>query len=135
MSGPDDTQTHYGHLLDHWQAAKEEARHILIDHARQGQTITYGELSASIQTVEIPYHSYAMSGLLRELHREEEAASRPGLATLVVRKSDGLPGPGYFKSLAEAGIPEADFRAYWQTKFEAVCEYWQATDDSAGGVD
>ena len=120
---------HYGFLTESWEAAVREARQILISHARQRLTVTYGELSSLIQTVHIPHNSYAMSGLLRELHRDDVAAQRPGLATLVVRKSDRLPGPGYFAGLEDEGIPEADFVRYWQEKFDEICAYWQNHPD------
>ena len=47
-----------------------------------------------------------VSALCRDLGRSDErrrAEGWPDLACLVVRKSDGLPGEGYFTSLRAAG--------------------------------
>lgn len=118
-------QTHYGHLVENWKVAKEEMRDILIGCARERRTITYGELSAAIQTIQIPPNSYGMSGMLTEISKEDVVAGRKGvLATLVVRKSDGRPGPGYFKSAVERGMNDEMLEAYWQEQFELTCSDW-----------
>lgn len=110
--------------MENWEAARQEMRDILIDCARQRQTITYGELSARMQTIHIPAHSYAMSGMLREIIDVDHRDERGILATLVVRKSDGRPGPGYFKSAIDRGLSDDDLEAYWQSEFNKVCNYW-----------
>lgn len=109
----------YGHLLENWQAAKAEMLDILIQCARECRTITYTELSSLIQAAHLPPYSYGMSGMLTEISRENEAMGKTTLATLVVRKSDGRPGGGYF-----AGIPTDDMEAYWQEQFAQVCQEW-----------
>lgn len=116
----------FGHLTDNWDAVKEEVRDILIDCARQRKTITYGELSSRLTTAHIPAYSYAMSAILGDIIREGEPQEWGVLATLVVRKSDGLPGAGYFKAMSQRGISESDYRTIWQTEFDRVCDYWQA---------
>lgn len=118
-------ETHYGHLIENWKIAKVEMRDILIDCARQRRTITYGELSAAIQSIQIPPNSYGMSGMLTEISKEDIAAGRKGvLATLVVRKSDGRPGPGYFRSAVEKGFDDKMLEDYWQEQFELTCSDW-----------
>lgn len=98
-------------------------RTILIGLARQRQTISYSELSLQMQTLYLSHRGQAMYGMLTDIDREDEAAGRPGLATLVVRKSDGRPGPGYF-----AGIDDIDPETYWLREFDRVCAYWEAQD-------
>lgn len=118
-------ETHYGHLVENWKVATEEMRDILIDCARERRTITYGELSAAIKTIQIPPNSYGMSGMLTEISKEDVKAGRKGvLATLVVRKSDGRPGPGYFRGALERGMSEDMLEAYWQEQFELTCADW-----------
>jgi hypothetical protein len=126
----------YGHLLDHWQAAKAEMRAILIDCAREQRTISYSELSARLQTLHLPPYSYAMVGMLDEIGMENFEEGKAPLPTLVVRKSDGRPGPGYFRksyaryapvSTAEQvrlGVDQADVETFWQEQFARVCEEW-----------
>lgn len=116
-------EKYYGHLWENWQAAVQEAQTLLITLARQRRTITYGELAASLTTISIDAGSYAMTGLLRDVHRLDMANQRPSLATLVVRRSDGRPGPGYFKGLADIE-DEAFNEDYWQAEFERLCTYW-----------
>ncbi len=122
-------ETHFGHLWESWHLGLKEAQDILIDHARQRKTITYGELSGLIQTIHVPHNSYAMTGLLREIHHEDVKYKRPGLATLVVRKSDGRPGAGYFKDMIDAGADQMTMEAYWQARFEEICTYWLEHDE------
>jgi len=118
-------ETRYGHLLEVWEAAKDEVRSILIERARQYETITYGELVQAVQIIHMRPDSYALSGILRELGAEDVAAGRGTLATLVVRKSDGRPGPGYFKDALQRGLSDEDIEAYWQAQFARVCEDWR----------
>jgi hypothetical protein len=113
----------FGHIIENWEAAKTEMRTILVGLAKQRQTIAYSDLSLQVQTIYISHRSQAMYAMLTEIHREDEAQNRPGLATLVVRKSDGRPGPGYF-----TGIEDADWETYWQREFDTVCSYWEAQD-------
>lgn len=128
----DKNEKHYGYLMTHWQEAKQEMRLILIDMAQQGQTITYGELSARITTIHLPPYSYAMSGMLREVCAEDDPAEAGMLATLVVRKSDGRPGPGYFKGMVGRHLEDDDIEAFWQAEFEKVCRFWQGYSSSGG---
>jgi hypothetical protein len=75
-----------------------EVRGLLIEAARAHQTFTYGAL------LNILGHTFTrplMRALCRVLDRIDEvgrAAGEPGLAVLVVRQSDGLPGQGWFVS-------------------------------------
>jgi hypothetical protein len=118
----------FGHPAEDWDAAKAEAKRYLVAKARQHQTVTYSELSLAIQSITIPHYGYMMTGMLNDIHRDDLQFQRPGLATLVVRKSDGLPGPGYFKSERELGIPEGSYKEIWQARFDDVCDYWQNHD-------
>lgn len=107
-----------------WLAALAEVRALLIAQARQGATITYGDLSARLTTVSLPPYSYGLSRLLIDLIKQDEAAGRAPLATLVVRKSDGRPGAGYFKYFLARGEDFEDFEAFWQAQFQRVCAEW-----------
>ncbi|GAB1422617.1 hypothetical protein MASR2M15_28540 [Anaerolineales bacterium] len=116
----------YGHLLENWLAAKQQMREILIQCAQAQQTITYGELSSQITAARIPAHSYGMVAMLSSIVNDDEAEEKGHLATLVVRKSDGRPGPGYYhRALAIGLIDENNLEAYWQAAFEKVCEGWK----------
>lgn len=48
----------------------------------------------------------------------------PSLATLIVRKDSGIPGQGYFVISAAEGDTVNDPEAYWQARFDELCDYW-----------
>ena len=119
--------TRYGHLIEHWQAARREMTEILIRQAQVCEPITYGALSDLVQTVHIPAGSYAMSGMLDEIARENKALGKETLATLVVSKATGRPGVGYFRKglYSATDVPNDLHEDYWLTRLQKVCEDWQ----------
>jgi len=69
-----------------------------------------------------------------------DAQNGPDLASLVVRKSDGLPGEGYFTSLRSAGEydgPSTGMRAeaVVRRRQEAVFAYYAASGTSVESMD
>jgi hypothetical protein len=108
-----------------------EIRALLIEAARQRAPFTYGAL------LNILGHTFTrplMRQLCKVLDRIDEdgrAADEPGLAVLVVRQSDGLPGQGWFVSrthvyddlpLTWEG-PEA--RRYTEARQAKAFDYWR----------
>lgn len=88
-----------------YSAAVEAAVEILRKRARQGQTITYGELSAELaaQGIDsVPPHRGVMTYLLKDvcLHRNEDGRA-PMLSAIVVNKASREPS-GQFSSLARS---------------------------------
>jgi hypothetical protein len=76
---------------------------ILIQAARERRPVTYGQLLAMFER---KVTRITVSALCRDLGRIEGRRAGedwPDLACLVVRKSDGLPGEGYFDSLRREG--------------------------------
>jgi hypothetical protein len=72
---------------------------VLIEAARERRPVTYGQLLAFFGRRVTPI---TVSALCRDLGRvceRIEARGGPDVACLVVRKSDGLPGEGYFACL------------------------------------
>jgi hypothetical protein len=110
-------------LLDaKWDDVREEIRNILIDLARQRQTITYSELAALVQSARLHYHSHIFFQLLIDVGRIEADAGRPILPALVVTKQTGMPGGGYF-TLSE-NVDSGDLRAEWENDLHEVYVYW-----------
>ena len=60
--------------------------------ARQGRTVTYGELMRSFGLS----RGRAISSAIGEVDRAERLAGAPGFAAIVVRKDTGHPGGGFF---------------------------------------
>ena len=72
---------------------------VLIQAAREGRPVTYGQVLAFFGW---KVTQVTVGALCRDLGRVAErrrGEGWPDLACLVVRKSDGLPGEGYFTSL------------------------------------
>lgn len=108
---------------------KEEMRGLMIDTARARSTITYSELAAQMQTARVHYHSFLMAKLLDEIGGEEIQAGRGVLPAVVVRKSSGMPGGGYFRESAQLfgtpqDAPPPELEALWRDDLEAVYAYW-----------
>lgn len=109
-------------------------RALLIEAARQRQTFTYGAL------LNILGHAFTrplMRKLCKVLDRIDEdgrACGEPGLAVLVVRQSDALPGQGWF--VARTGLHEdlppewegPEARRYTEARQAEAFDYWGAHD-------
>jgi hypothetical protein len=108
-----------------WEVVKDEMREILVQFARDKQTVTYSELARMLQTVHMHYHSHIFFRLLIELGNEEEAEERPCLPALVVTKHTGMPGGGFFADIDTELSQEPDaLETYWRTRLEEVFDYY-----------
>lgn len=108
-----------------------EVRDILIGAARQRMPLTYSGLLAVLG------HAFTrplMRQLCKVLDRIDEdgrAAGEPGLAVLVVRQSDGLPGQGWFaaRSTVHDDLPPdwegPQARAYTEARQAEAFDYWK----------
>jgi hypothetical protein len=82
----------------------ERLERVLIQAALEERPVTYGQVLAFFGW---KVTQVTVGALCRDLGRVEErraAEGWPDLACLVVRKSDHLPGEGYFASLRSAGL-------------------------------
>lgn len=104
--------------------AREEMRSILIAHARDRQTITYSGLSLLMQTVHVHYRSPLFMQLLTDVCAEEERQGHGMLCALVVSKTTGIPGGGYFSGMAQMGRDVSEMEASWRAELEQVYDYW-----------
>jgi hypothetical protein len=108
-----------------------EVRGLLIAAARARQPLTYAAL---LDLLGSRFTRPLMRQLCKVLDRIDEdgrACGEPGLAVLVVRQSDGLPGQGWFVS--RAGLyadlplvwegPEA--RRYVEARQAEAFDYWK----------
>ncbi len=112
----------------------DEIRQLLISAAQQRMALTYAQVLGALG------HSFTrplMRHLCKVLDRIDEdgrAAGEPGLAVLVVRQSDGLPGQGWFVSRAaiyddlplDWEGPEA--RTYTKARQAEAFAYWSRHD-------
>jgi hypothetical protein len=89
----------------------------LINAAIAGRTIAYSELGTG--------RGWVGTYLFRIAH-EEDAAGRPPLTSIVVHKTDGLPGAGMLEAMREIEFdrPGESEERVWQRAKQAVFEYW-----------
>ncbi|WP_379923133.1 ribose-phosphate pyrophosphokinase [Erythrobacter sp. R86502] len=109
-----------------------EVRDILISAARQRKTLTYSELLGILGHVFTRPLMRQLCKVLDHIDEDGRALGEPGLAVLVVRQSDGLPGQGWF--VARTPIhddlplewvgPEA--RRYTEARQAQAHDYWMA---------
>jgi hypothetical protein len=108
-----------------WSAVTDEAYHILIECARNRQTITYSELSRLLRSAYVHHRSPLFTRLLIDIGRRNDLAGEPSLPALVVAKLTGMPGGGFFTGLAEEHYGDsAKLESYWREELEKVFEYW-----------
>ncbi len=119
--------TTYGYSIIAWNEAREEMRHILIKRAKLGGTIRYSELTEQIATIDIKPESAALARMLGDISRAEDAAGRGMLSVIVVQKSSGQPGPGFFELAKELGRDTSDTLKCSVDESKKVHAYWSST--------
>jgi hypothetical protein len=111
-----------------------EVRQLLIEAARHRQAFTYGAL---VNILGYSFTRPLMRQLCKVLDRIDEdgrAGGEPGLAVLVVRQSDGLPGQGWFVSRTDIypDLPMewegTEARRYTEARQAEAFDYWSAHD-------
>jgi hypothetical protein len=111
----------------------DELERLLIRAAREARTLTYAEVLAHFGKRIAPRRAYALSRDLGDVCARNRARGEPELAVLVVRKSDGLPGEGFFKSAWRDGSydgPTEGFPAqsYIRALQDEVFSYFRPPD-------
>jgi len=76
----------------------------LLQAALERRSVTYGQLLGLFGRPVAPVLVAALCRDLGIVCRRVESKGGPDLACLVVRRSDGLPGEGYFASLRDDGL-------------------------------
>lgn len=108
-----------------WQAAKDEVRTVLVDRARQGKDITFGDLAARIGALDMKPNEPVFFELLDEVSAEEARKGHGMLSALVVRKSgDQKPGPGFFDLASRLGRDTSDKTRCWVREIKKVYDDW-----------
>ena len=115
----------YGFPLDKWEAAKAEARAILVDCAKARQMIPYSELTPQIRSIRLEPHDARFFHFLGEISSAEAKAGRGMLTALVVHKSgDFQPGPGFFELAKDLGHKVDDIEKFWIKEVKKVFATW-----------
>jgi len=115
----------FGYPVKVWQAAKDQARAVLIDCAKKQATIAYSELVAKVAAIDLPPHDPRLDELLGQLSSEEAAAGRGMLSVIVVHKSGDLrPGAGFYACAEQLGLGTSDREKLWVDQLNKVYSTW-----------
>lgn len=107
-----------------WNAAKAEIREILVQLAKDKETITYAGLCARLTTIHVHYHSHFFHRLLIAACEDADLAGEGRLCALVVTKQSGLPGGGFFRYAADSGDDVSDPLSYWRQVADELFMQW-----------
>jgi hypothetical protein len=102
---------------------------LLIEAARAQRSVTYAEVLAHFGIRITPRRVYALCRDLGTVCERNRARGEPELAVLVVRKSDRLPGEGFFHGAWRDGSYDGPAtgpaaRAYIDALSAAVFAFW-----------
>jgi hypothetical protein len=95
--------------------------------AREGKTITYGEI-APLAGLDMANEAdrIKITELLQEIGSFELQHNRPMLPAVVVQKSKNMPGQGFFRAARRSGAYKGnDDPGYFQEELRKVHEYWK----------
>ena len=115
----------YGFEDAQWDAAKTQAKGILVSVATRKGRIAYSEVVGQISALGLESHDTRLFHLLGEISSEEDKAGRGMLTAIVVHKSgDMQPGPGFFELAKSLGKDTTDRLLCWISEFNKVHDYW-----------
>ena len=113
----------YGIAQSDWDAAKSEARNLMIARAKLRGMIPYSDLVRGITTARFEAHDQRLFHLIGEISTEEDAAGRGMLSVLVVQKSgDMQPGPGFFELAGQLGRDTTNILECWVNELTACTQ-------------
>lgn len=95
-----------------------QLRHHLVKTAREGKTVTYGEVAALFNFRWSQGVGSALYAVLNRLAEENQDRQEPYLMALVVSKKNRLPGPGFFALVGHG--PNSDIETYHKQFLEEV---------------
>lgn len=121
-------------LPDTLEEHVRRAQPILIEVAKRGAFITYGELMKKLGG---PGRGY-IGEVIGQISETEVSEGRPKLSAVVVRSDTWMVGGGFFglphtpkairrstpEELQDPNLSDADFE-YWQNELQKVYRYWQ----------
>ncbi|QFT76181.1 ribose-phosphate pyrophosphokinase [Erythrobacter sp. THAF29] len=107
-----------------------EVREILVGAARAGNPLTYSQMLGLLGHRFTRPLMRQLCKVLDAIDEDGAASGEPGLAVLVVRQSDGLPGQGWFasRSATHPDLPldweGTEARRYIKYRQREAFDYW-----------
>jgi hypothetical protein len=115
--------------IEDYQRARTETLKLLQEIAARRETISYSEFGL-LYSDPIHHRNPMLYELLRDVCHEERLAGRPNLCALVVRKSDGMPGKGFFDYSGWDGEDVGEPRVFWEQSVQACWDYYALGEQS-----
>ena len=115
----------YGFTPIEWERALNEATEILIKRAKANTPISYSDFVSELRCIQLDAYDYRLFHLLEQVSEIENKNGRGMLSALVINRSEGLPGAGFFtlaQHLGRSGV--SDELKFWITELRKVHEYW-----------
>ena len=123
----------HGYPQEVWEAAKAEAREVMIAAAARRRVIAYSDLVAGISALDLEPQGDQLAHMLGEISTAEHEAGRGMLTVVVVHKyGDQMPGPGFYQLARTLGHDTKDREAFWVRELETVYAAWSANRDADG---
>jgi hypothetical protein len=111
----------YGFPEADWNAARDEARAIMIERAKVRGMIPYSDLVRQITRIKIEAHDPRLFHMLGEISSAEDEQGRAMLTVVVVHKhGDMQPGPGFFELAQRLGRATKDPLKCWIDELHRV---------------
>ena len=105
----------------------------LQDRARAAEPVFYNDLARTfgLPPVTDAWLSHPLREIFDRLDRDDHDNSRPFRTAMVMKKSDGVPGKGFFKTVASllgVYVPRDDVARieFWKREFDKVVQFYQA---------
>lgn len=108
-----------------WSAAKSEAKQEMIAAAVAQGVMNYTQLVERITSISLQADDLRLAFLLDEISREENLAGRGMLTAVVVRKSNGQPGKGFFRLAKQLGRNTSCEATFWIEELKMVHKSWK----------
>ncbi len=125
----------FGYPARPWALAKREARAVLIEAAREENTIAYPELVAEIHAIPLDPYDARLNTLLGQTSEDEDGAGRGMLSVVVVHKEgDQRPGSGFFEWAEALGYTVGDRDEFWITMLNKVYACWRAKSSGRSNI-
>lgn len=119
----------HGFDLAAWDAAKVQARDVMIQRARVRGMIPYSDLVREVTAIRMEPHDPRLFHFLGEIASEEDEAGRGMLTVVVVHKTgDMQPGPGFFELADHLGRDTSDILRCWVDELKRVHKVWAPKD-------
>jgi hypothetical protein len=119
----------WGYHVEDLARAVEETRKILVEVAKNEDTISYTDLCNRITAIKVEPETYALANILGQVSAAEDRKGNGMLSVLVVYKDslDLRPGPGFFNLARELDydLPDKEAEdAFWIRQSEKVYDQW-----------